>query len=101
MAFRHLPVAWIGHSRCGRGAGAAADMQKELIMVCESNRDCGDWQCRVVLTGASRELALMRFVQLQRSGELPAMCEIEPDRYRVCHPVPAPAPMRRQTAGLA
>ena len=38
----------------------------------------------VVLENVSRELALMRFLQLQQCGERPLMCEAQPNRYTVC-----------------
>lgn len=38
----------------------------------------------VVLENVSRDLALMRFLQLQQCGERPLMCEAQPNRYTVC-----------------
>ncbi|WP_371324440.1 hypothetical protein VX159_02640 [Dechloromonas sp. ZY10] len=38
----------------------------------------------VVLENVSRELALMRFLQLQQCGDQPLMCEVLPNRYTVC-----------------
>ncbi len=39
----------------------------------------------LALAGESRTVALMRFVQLQQAGYLPAMCEAENGRYSVCY----------------
>lgn len=50
------------------------------------NQQCG--HCRtsvVVVQNGSRNLALMRFSQLQRQGLLPSMCESANGAYAVCY----------------
>lgn len=41
----------------------------------------------IAVAGGSRDVALMRFAQLQRAGFLPAMCEAADGRYTVCYDV--------------
>ena len=62
---------------------------------------CSACGCKdVVLQDVSRELAWMRFLQLQQCGEFPVMCEMTPDSYTVCRgerpesPPPRPLPAR-------
>lgn len=50
------------------------------------SKQCVHCQASVLaLAGESRTIALMRFVQLQQAGYLPAMCEAENGRYSVCY----------------
>ena len=56
---------------------------------------------QVILENVSRDLALMRFLQLQQCGEQPVMCENTPDRYTVCCSLQACAFPQRAAARLA
>ena len=50
------------------------------------SQKCRHCQASVMaLTGGSRTVALMRFVQLQQAGFLPAMCESADGGYSVCY----------------